>query len=187
MKTTEDETWKDVPGFEERYKVSDRGRVMRKQYSIERPKPGNNDGTYIQTFDAKMMTQHDCNGYRTVNLSTGNQQHETVYVHRLVLKAFAGSPPTADHEANHVDGDKANNALSNLEWVTQQQNITHAVENGLQNSGHKETKIPAEDIPVLRERWENEDVSQQELADQYGVRRLYMNQIINGTAGRAAA
>ena len=183
-----DEVWKPVPHpeYEDRYSVSNKGRVRREAYSVDMPKPGNHDGTYTRTYEPKLMSQWDTGGYRTVNLAR-NSEHTTFYVHRLVLKAFMGKPPTEDHECNHIDGDKTNNALSNLEWTTRQANMQHANENGLLSTGFKDTKIPDDQIPVLRERYETEDVTQKELAEKWGVGANYVCQLLNGYAGRAAA
>jgi hypothetical protein len=149
------------------------------------PKPGNHDGTYTRTYEPKLMSQWDVGGYKTVNLAR-NSEHTTFYVHRLVLKAFEGDLGEG-FECNHVDGDKANNALSNLEWTTRQANMQHASENGLLSTGFKETKIPDDQIPKLRERYETEDVTQKEMAEEWGVGANYISQLITGSAGRAAA
>ncbi len=61
------------------------------------------------------------NGYRAIDLEGGGRQ----YVHRLVLEAFRGGCPVGK-ECNHIDGDKANNRIENLEWVTHSENILHA-------------------------------------------------------------
>lgn len=52
-------------------------------------------------------------------------------VHRLVCLAFHGEPPTPEHQVNHKDGDKTNNAADNLEWVTPIENMEHARRLGL--------------------------------------------------------
>lgn len=68
--------------------------------------------------------------YKTVVLNTGGKQ-KTIRVHRLVAIVFL---PCLDSEkiiVNHKDGNTHNNHCTNLEWVTQQQNVIHAVENGL--------------------------------------------------------
>lgn len=58
-------------------------------------------------------------------------------VHRLVLAAHLGRPLKRDELVNHLDGNGANNALSNLELVTHKQNVAHAKENGLYCSGRE--------------------------------------------------
>ena len=63
-------------------------------------------------------------GYKRVRLSLERKQWR-VMVHVLVLLAFVGPRPEG-YDANHIDGDKANNAVHNLEWVTRRENILHA-------------------------------------------------------------
>lgn len=100
------ETWKPVPGYEGLYEVSDIGRVRR----IER----------------RVLTPHAGNGgYLRVLLCNRHQKH--VGIHRLVAGAFIGACPPG-YVVNHKDGDPANNAPSNLEYVTQSQNVRHAFE-----------------------------------------------------------
>lgn len=68
-------------------------------------------------------------GYWAVNYKIEGTRH-IAYVHRLVMEAFFGL--NADRkEVNHIDGDKSNNTLSNLEWVTHSENHRHAAGAGL--------------------------------------------------------
>lgn len=76
-----------------------------------------------------MRTAANSKGYPHVCLHENNVQH-TRAVHRLVADAFYDG----DHEGldvNHIDGDKTNNHVYNLEWCTRQQNLQHAYETGL--------------------------------------------------------
>jgi hypothetical protein len=66
------------------------------------------------------------NGYPCTTIA-GKQR----YLHRLVAEAFLGSPPTHNHVINHIDGNKMNSSVENLEWVTQSANMRHAHETGL--------------------------------------------------------
>jgi len=70
-------------------------------------------------------------GYLTVNL-----RRKYKYIHRLVLETFKGPCPKG-MECNHKDGNKQNNKLSNLEWITRKENIKHARKLGLFPLKHK--------------------------------------------------
>lgn len=68
-------------------------------------------------------------GYLSLTLRRDNKQIPQM-VHRLVAEAFLGGPhPNLD--VNHIDGDKTNNCIENLEWCTREENVRHAVRTGL--------------------------------------------------------
>lgn len=70
------------------------------------------------------------NGYLKVGLADGKGGHTQLSIHVLVAKHFLPNP--YDHkQVNHIDGNKENNHMSNLEWVSASQNIQHALETGL--------------------------------------------------------
>lgn len=100
-----------VPGYNDRYLVSNRGRVI----SL-------NSGSEMAQYVQK-------NGYAAVKLRTHNAKR-TFLVHRLVASAFVPNP-NGLAEVNHIDGDKLNNSAENLEWVTHSQNMKHSIEIGL--------------------------------------------------------
>lgn len=81
-------------------------------------------------------------GYRTVAINDGGKT-KTFYVHRLVALAFIPVPEdvmlqTSNPEVNHLDGNKDNNAKSNLEWTTSKKNSEHALTIGL--TSHRRVK-----------------------------------------------
>lgn len=69
-------------------------------------------------------------GYCCFNASLGNSKSKTVYVHRLLAETFIPNPEKKPC-VNHIDGNKSNNHISNLEWCTHQENTKHAHEVGL--------------------------------------------------------
>jgi hypothetical protein len=71
------------------------------------------------------------NGYRHVNF-TVNRRYALLYIHRLVAQAFLPNQNQKD-EVNHLDGNKSNNAVNNLEWTTANENTNHAIQIGLIN------------------------------------------------------
>ena len=115
------EKWKDVPGFEGRYQVSNRGRVR----SLDQMKKVKNGGQ--QPWPGRVLkTPPDNYGYPCVNLGIGNKNK----VHRLVAVAFL-YPVKGKDRVNHIDGVKSNNDVRNLEWCTPREDILHAYRTGL--------------------------------------------------------
>ena len=115
------EIWKDVDGYEGLYQVSNYGNVK----SVKREgKNGRNYGGNV----LKPSLNKSC-GYLTVGLSSGGFT-KTFLLHRLVAEAFIPNP-SSKKEINHIDGNKHNNHISNLEWNTRLENMRHAKEHNL--------------------------------------------------------
>ena len=111
---TNSETWKDVVGFEGLYKVSNKGNI----YSVERrDSRGNRCGGRI------LKTKYGGKGYRQVNMYK-NGKSKTTFVHRIVADAFIPNPENLP-QVNHIDEDKDNNNVKNLEWCTHKHNMNH--------------------------------------------------------------
>ena len=107
--------WRDVPGYEGLYQVSDTGLIL---------------GLPKSTSSGKIIKPTiNADGYLTVCLSKGNAK-KTFRVNRLVALAFIPNP-LYKLEVNHIDGDKANNTVSNLEWCDRSENEKHAYSAGL--------------------------------------------------------
>lgn len=108
-----EELWKDIEGFEGLYQVSNLGNVKSLKRNIIL-KPG---------IVAYKKTKE--NGYYIVNLKS-----KPFYIHRLVAEAFIPNPENKP-QINHIDCNKRNNNVKNLEWVTREENIQHAYKNNL--------------------------------------------------------
>ena len=109
------EIWKDIKGFEGLYKVSEKGSI----YSI--PRPGTKGGILKYKYDGD---------YYRVSLYKDGVGKQFL-VHRILMETFVPNP-LKKPQVNHIDGDKTNNDLNNLEWVTKSENQLHAYATGLQ-------------------------------------------------------
>ena len=107
---SEEEVWKPIKGYEHKYEVSNLGNVRSLDY--------NNTGT-IKILKPQRRT-HTGNDYLFVNFS-GKMK----FIHRLVAQAFIDNPNNKPC-INHIDGNKQNNTLDNLEWCTYQENENHS-------------------------------------------------------------
>lgn len=127
------EIWKDIIGFENEYEVSNLGNVRRK----------------IQNLKSSISPH----GYKTLSLSK-NGKTITKLVHRLVAEAFIENHENKEI-INHKDCNKTNNVLENLEWVTHEENMQHAVSNNRQRNQKGESnsmsKLLEQDVLFIRE------------------------------------
>ena len=140
------EVWKDVVEFPTHYQVSNIGNIRRKAPYVNQSKAWDSNNK-ILSF--RLHT----NGYQRVMLSI-NGKHYDRYVHRLVAEAFCENPNNYN-EVNHIDGNKDNNHVSNLEWVTPMQNTHHAIRTGLRgNLTEEQLKHMSE---ASKRTWQRED------------------------------
>lgn len=117
--------WKDVPGWEDYIQASRDGRIFSKRSNQERKLQGTRDYKWIKVWrDGKF--------------------HQ-IFVHRAVALTFIG--PSNGMVINHKDGNKINNSVDNLEWVSQSDNMKHAYRSGLKGVGESHgMSVLTEDI-----------------------------------------
>lgn len=140
-----------------RYEVSDDGKVYTNvKYKQRR----------------EMVGKIGNSGYRMVVLTVGGKK---LYknVHRLIAEVFLDNPE-GKREVNHIDGNKLNNAVSNLEWATSRENQLH-VRDFL---GSKSVKLSLEKSNKIRAIYAKGGITQKELARLYGVKKSIIGQII---------
>jgi len=119
-----------------KYWVSDNGKVFLHNFG---------KGKEIKEIS---QIKNKTRGYFYVNLKDNNKRRHFVIVHRLVALAFL-LKRNGKEIVNHKDGNKENNDVRNLEWVTDLENRKHAVEKGLMRWGEKHPKSKLKEKEVI--------------------------------------
>lgn len=165
-----EEIWKDVVGYEGYYQVSNLGNVRGvDRYVIE------TNTNKRKLIKGKMLTKHEKdNGYRQVNL-TKDGKTTFHYVHRIVMKAFKPLNDYTDMEVNHIDYNRSNNELSNLEWTNHKDNVVHSSSNGkygkVKGSANHKTTFTEEQVIEMREKYYKQGIGIPQLVYEiYGIK-----------------
>lgn len=123
-----EEIWKDVVGYEAQYMVSSTGRVKSKPRTLRFVSKRGNEA-WRTTSEKTLALNTARHGYVLAHLQVGHVRKAHT-VHALVMSAFVGPRPEG-MEINHINGDKSDNRVLNLEYVTRSENKKHAVRIGL--------------------------------------------------------
>ena len=173
------ERWKWIEGYEGRYRVSDQGQVMSVGSTHKNPLI---PGTLSARKPRILSPLNTTDGYLKVGLCDNGNQCQYL-IHRLVLAAFGPPADPARPECNHIDGDKHNNRIENLEWASMTENIRHAHDIGLFDRAigehHYKAKLTERDVRAIRQLYAAGAHSMYELAAMFGVSRPNVGYIIN--------
>lgn len=168
------ERWKEIAGWPD-YAVSDLGRVKRLT-----TRTCAKAGAILKA--AWRGGRGREKGYLAVDLSAPGVRKRTFSVHVLVAEAFLGERP-ARHVPNHKDGDRANNAASNLEWATQSSNVKHAYESGLADArGERngQAVLTEAEVYEIRRTYTGRRGEQAAMARRYGVSDATIRDVVKG-------
>lgn len=170
------EVWKLVAG-EPTCEVSSLGRVKKLTHRITYK-----DGrSFVR--EERFLAPKPKQGYPAVNLTFRG----AVCIHTLVAEAFLGPRPENARTVNHKDGDKLNNAASNLEWASYAENNRHARLNKL-NKQHAErcnlTMFGDDKIDAIRLLWPSKRFTQKELGALFGMSEGHVYEIVAGKSRR---
>lgn len=155
-----EEFWAEIPGFEGRYFVSSRG-VVYSQISRRPLRRSCSDPTQ----------------YTQITLTLNGELHH-ILVHQLVAESFIGPRPTGA-DVNHRDGNRKNNCVENLEYVSRSENLLHASHVLRSTSGENGASAKLTDAQVKEIRTRvSAGEKQSVLADEFGMSRSSINEIV---------
>lgn len=152
-----------IEGYDNKYSVTDDGRVFSHFFNKK-----------------KLMTPciNSC-GYYLIGLHK-NKKRTSHNVHRLVAITFLQKDENGK-EINHIDGNKLNNHVSNLEWVTSSENSIHAfkleLRKGMQGENHPIAKLTVENVVKIKKLFINTHISSDIIAKSFGVSVSCVNNI----------
>jgi hypothetical protein len=156
------EEWKDIVGYENRYKISTLGRV------------------YLKTKDRVCNLRNHNKGYKYISLYGNDKSEKRFLVHRLVAMAFIENSSIDRNCVNHKDGVKTNNSVDNLEWCTRSENNKHASETNLVSNGSSRWNSKLDDLKIksIREIYSN-GVYQRVIAEKFNITQGQVSMIVN--------
>lgn len=170
------EVWKKIEGTDERYEVSNTGKVRSLNYK--------NTGRTKELRPAP-----DPKGYLKTMLPYSGKW-KTVKIHRLVATAFIPNPDNKP-QVNHINGNKRDNRVRNLEWVSNYDNAHHAIYHGMfaksflaTQKENQKRKKPV--IAIDKNGGHHEYESQSEASRQLNINRRHIQEALKGnrkTAG----
>lgn len=160
-----EEIWKYIENCDNKYMISNKGNVV----------------SYQKSKNGRLLKPDVVKGHLRVSL-TMECGLKKFFVHRLVAQAFIPNPENKP-QVNHIDGDKRNNVVENLEWCTPSENTQHAYDNGLNDealgSRHWNASLSKDIVLGIRRDYSVGDTSYNKLSLKYGVSKRTIGRIVN--------
>jgi hypothetical protein len=161
------EVWRPIDGYGGHYEVSNLGRL--RSY-----------GRYDKLAILKLFVG-DRGYYRKPLYNKVTKKSYNFSIHRLVANAFIPNPDNKPN-VNHIDGNKLNNKVENLEWVTQGENLQHAIKSGtlvLDGPNNPTAAFTKEQVIEIRELYSKGNLSRREIANIYGVSKSPIDNMLS--------
>ncbi len=171
-KFSEDEV--SIPGYEGLYTITEDGDVWGVDRVVQ-----NKNGGITRVRGIKRKTHKNWCGYDCIKLCK-NGKLKGEFIHRLVLLAFVG-PCLKGMQTRHLDGDKLNNHLSNLQYGTGEENWEDRRKHGNAMDGidHPNSKLTKEISSKIMEEYHSSGISQKDLGAKYGLSQTSVWRIVS--------
>ena len=166
---TSTETWADVVGYEGMYEVSNFGRIRSK-----------NRLDYFGNYRRGKEMYIKRKNYAHIMLCKDGIR-KTFLIHRLVAKAFIDNIENKPF-VNHINGNKLDNRVENLEWVTPSENMKHAYKMGLisqKGENHNLAKLCTEDVLEIRRLYKEDGMLLTQISALYDICFQHVSAIVN--------
>lgn len=175
------EIWMPINGYEGIYEISNYGNIR----SLDRRKRHSNIGFTSICKGQTLKPKTHANGYYEVSLCK-NGKSKFKLIHRLVAQSFIENPENKP-QVNHKNGNKKDNHINNLEWVTQKGNAEHAVKIGLYGNGERMYNhiLSEKDVLEIRKLYPENTLSQ--LSNSYKVSITTIHYIVTRRAWKHVA
>lgn len=151
-----------------KYFVSEEG-VVKSFYSVggdnrfKKGKPSSNS--------ERIVGKGKSNGYYVVKPKNSNGW----FVHQMVMEVWGPNCPGNDYVIDHIDEDKTNNHIKNLQWITRGENVSKS-----ETLTHRTRKLNSDDADEIRKKYKPRVYTRQQLADEYGVSLSTIKSILIG-------
>lgn len=129
----------------------------------------------------KLKQFGNANGYASINVNYFDKGRRCVPIQRLICEIFYGYDPSYLYEANHIDGNKQNNHISNLEWLTRNENLDHYRKSA--KPLYVSNKLSRQDLIDMIE-LKKLGFKVKDIANSYNVSITYAGKLINGDIRR---
>jgi hypothetical protein len=167
---SKDVEWRVCPDFPD-YEVSNYGEVRRCKVCSRNRK----------SFEGKVLKPKiEKRGYHQYNLSKGTKKYYLT-AHKLVAITFIGLPLDKSLMIAHLDGNKSNNFVGNLKWVSNSENQLHRREHENFVPLRGNNSLTVEQVKNIRKKFES-GINQSKLAEEYGVSHGVINRLVNGVS-----